>query len=110
MVRHNCTSTVASRRLGLPRWRDHPIERVEGRGFTVLDSRAVDVALRRGDRFVAEQLHQCVDADVGVGEFGGERYLYLVWRKRLLLNISRCRPREARRVRNSAMSLIFESS
>ena len=32
-----------------------------------------DVALGGGHRFVAQQVHQGVDADVGVGQFGGER-------------------------------------
>ena len=33
---------------------------------------AVDVTLRGDDGLVAEELHQRVDADVGVGELGGE--------------------------------------
>lgn len=33
---------------------------------------AVDVALGGDHRFVAEKFHECVDADVGVGQFGGE--------------------------------------
>jgi hypothetical protein len=45
------------------------IEWVLRRGCAVLSPSAADVALRGGHRFV--QLHQRVDADVGVGQFGG---------------------------------------
>jgi hypothetical protein len=45
---------------------------------------------------VSKEFHQRVDADVGVGEFGGVGYLYLFLRKRLLFAIFRCPTREAR--------------
>lgn len=45
---------------------------------------------------MAKEVHQRVDADIGFGEFGGERYLYLFLRTRLLFNLSSCPTREAR--------------
>ena len=72
------------------------IERVLGCRSTVFGPGTTDVALRGGHRFVTEQLHQRVDADVGVGQFGGVSYLYLFSRKCLLFIIFRCPTREAR--------------
>jgi hypothetical protein len=45
---------------------------------------------------VVEQLHERVHADVGVGEFSGEGYLYLFLRKRWLFRVSRFLSGEAR--------------
>jgi hypothetical protein len=47
------------------------VERVSLGGGTSVGAGAIDVMLRGNYRLVAEYLHQCVDADIGVGEFGG---------------------------------------
>ena len=50
---------------------DHLVYRVSRCGAACFGARRCHVALRGGHGFVAEQLHQRVDADVGAGEFGG---------------------------------------
>jgi hypothetical protein len=55
------------------RLRDELIERVLRCRRTVFGPGTTDVPLRGGHRFVTEQLHQRVDADVGVGQLGGKR-------------------------------------
>ena len=72
------------------------VERVQFSGWPGVGTGPIDVALRGDHRLVAEKLHEGVDADIRVSEFGGEGYLYLFLRKRLLFTISRCPTREAR--------------
>ena len=69
---------------------------VLGCGSTVFGPGTIDVTLRGGHRFVTEEVHQGVDADIGVGQLGGVGYLYLFLRKHLLFTISRRPTREAR--------------
>jgi hypothetical protein len=67
-------AALADRRI----WRDlaagakDVVDGVQLGSGTGVGTRAVDVALRGGHGLVAEELHQCVDADVRIGEFSGE--------------------------------------
>jgi hypothetical protein len=45
---------------------------------------------------VPEQFHQCIDAHIRIGEFGGKGYLYLLLQKGLSPSILRRLTREAR--------------
>ena len=65
-------------------------------GVSGVGSGGADVALGGGHRFVTQQVHQDVYADICVGQFGDERYLYLFSRKRLLFAVLRGPTREAR--------------
>jgi hypothetical protein len=59
--------------MGVPLGRgEEVVERVSLGGGTRVGAGAIDVTLRGNHGLVAEELHQCVDADIGVGEFGGE--------------------------------------
>jgi hypothetical protein len=67
-------SSMGQRIADLPRsYCGEPVERILRRRDAMLVSGAVDVALRGHDRLVSKQLHQGVDADVLIGQSGGER-------------------------------------
>jgi hypothetical protein len=46
---------------------------------TGVDAGTVDVALRGDHGLVAQELHQRVDADIRIGEFGGEGVAQAAW-------------------------------
>jgi hypothetical protein len=48
------------------------VERVLFSGGAGVGAGAIDVSLRGDHGLVAKELHQRVDADIGVGELGGE--------------------------------------
>ena len=53
---------------------------------TGVDAGTVDVALRGDHGLVAQELHQRVDADIRIGEFGGEGVAQAAWQ--LFVDIS----------------------
>ena len=57
---------------GLVRLSEQSVEAVLSCSCAGFGSCGSDIALGRDHGFVAEKLHQCVGADVGVGELGRE--------------------------------------